>query len=878
MSRQIYTYTDLQKLNQCPFWNEIRHFPQISVTADLRKSLKGTKEYDKVEGIFKDEADVQVSEMRKLADKVIPRWTEDETKFHETVVLSQYIREQIRICGDDQVKRRWLIGCRRNIGMMLSAIILLEEAGIDIHDIEPDGDQNVEFMLDAWAYLKEHDLAINMFRDRLKELETREVWNPIFVDLFGRSNIHTIVFHGFYYFTPIQEKIMNLLEQVGVQLVFLFCYNEKYPYANEIWRRTYSVENGYPPITSWHMERNDKTEAYGEIFEGRKADTTNKLQIKEYASVMEFVHGIKNAIEQEYFIYSSNPNMANQILRDFYPEQYGERKILSYPIGQFVSTLNKMWDEDLQDIVLDKEHLIECFSSGWLSLDGMSGKQYMQDLMYIMPFFEDCTRISEWEERIDLLGEIKEGVVEPFRQSLDVDDSIARWQEVMGNPFLNFSVFAVSGERLDVILKLIRQLLGMAKELFGQNQTIRVQDHIRKLDLILKKHELSNELYEEERELIKDLFEKLSDPTGFMMECFPSDISSALNLYMSGKFNEGEIQSNKVGMVSPIYHVDAACIKQNGKVHICLCDINNMPGGNKQYVWPLTSRHIKDCYKRTGNKLLINMMHIMECTHICNRYFMYASLKNKDVQVSWIRDMGDKMLSPSPYIKLVCEAADIKITPAKRDSITYSQVTSIAQGKGRVLAYDLVRMPINTAKEAKMDYAICPMKYALGYVVEKYPTFQNEFHQNYAINALIAAIYSLMKTKGMSIDEIYRNVIGLFPALRKVEKRQVYDYLQYQNDFSDITFETLSELGETNYTDERLKVRFPNKDVRNQSIEKYGKLLTPDGQSGMNFYVTAADNETDPYKKVRLDVCLFCQHQDYCRNAIFAVDQEELYD
>ena len=666
MSRQIYTYTDLQTLNQCPFWNEIRNFPQISVTADLRKSLKGTKEYDKVEGIFKDEAVVQVCEMRKLADKVIPRWTEDETKFHETVVLSQYIREQIRICGDDQVKRRWLIGCRRNIGMMLSAIILLEEAGIDIQDIEPDGDENVEFMLGAWAYLKENDSAINMFRNRLKELETRETWNPIFVNLFGRSNIHTIVFHGFYYFTPIQEKIMNLLEKVGVQLVFLFCYNEKYPYANEIWRRTYSVENGYPPIASWNMERDDKTEAYGEIFEGRKADITNKLQIKEYASVMEFVHGIKHAVEQEYFIYSSNSNMANQILRDFYPEQYGERKILSYPIGQFVNTLNKMWDEDLQDIVLDKDYLIECFSSGWLSLDGMSGKQYMQDLMYIMPFFEDCTQISEWEERIDLLGEIKEGVVEPFRQSLDVDDSIARWQEVMGNPFLNFSVFAVSGKRLDVILKLIRQLLGMAKELFGQNQTIRVQDHIRKLDLILKKHELSNELYEEERELIKDLFEKLSDPTGFMMECFPSDISSALNLYMSGKFNEGEIQSNKVGMVSPIYHVDAACIKQNGKVHICLCDINNMPGGNKQYVWPLTSRHIKDCYKRTGNKLLINMMHIMECTHICNRYFMYAALKNKDVQVSWIRDMGDKMLSPSPYIKLVCEAADIKITQIGR--------------------------------------------------------------------------------------------------------------------------------------------------------------------------------------------------------------------
>ena len=194
------------------------------------------------------------------------------------------------------------------------------------------------------------------------------------------------MFHGFYYFTPIQERIMRLLEKVGVQLIFLFSYDDKYPYANEIWRKTYSIEKGYPETRFWNMEHTNNVEPYGEIFEGRKAKISNKLQMKEYASVMEFVHGMKHAIEQEYYIYSSNANMANQILRDFYPEQYGERKILSYPIGQFVNTLNKMWDEDLQDIVLDEDKLMDCFSSGWLAIDGVSGKQYIQDLMYIIPF------------------------------------------------------------------------------------------------------------------------------------------------------------------------------------------------------------------------------------------------------------------------------------------------------------------------------------------------------------------------------------------------------------------------------------------------------------------------------------------------------------
>lgn len=878
MNRQVYTYTDLRTIGSYCFWNDIKKYPQISVSSDMRKSLKGSQEYDKIDGLFKDDTSVQVCEFRKLSDTILPKWVDDETKFHETVVLSQFIRNKIAGCGEDKALRNWLVGCRRNLGMILSAIVLLEEAAIKISDIQVGGDRNIELLLQAWKYLEENDPTINSFHQRMRELENRNTWDPIFSTVFGKTNIDTLVFHGFYYFTPLQERIMRILEKAGIRLIFLFSYNDKYPYANEIWRKTYSEENGYPKICDWHMEKSNEREPYGEIFEGRKSEISNKVQIREYASVMEFVHEIKHVKEQGYFIYSSNANSANEILRDFYPEEYGERKLLSYPIGQFVSTLNKMWDEDLQDIVLNEERLMECFSSGWLSISGVSGKQYMQDLVNILPFFSDCSRIAEWEERIGLLRQIEEDVIEPFCKHFDIDDHVARWQEIMGNPLLNFSAFSVPYNRLENILVLIKQLLSMAKELFGEGKRIRVQEHIQKLDMILKKHELSNELYEEERELVKDLFAKLSDPSGFTAECFPADISGALNLYMSGKFNEGEIQSSKIGMVSPIFQIDAACVKQKGKVHICLCDVNNMPGGKKEYIWPLTRKHIEECYRSTNNPLIINMMHIMESTYICNRYFIYAALKNSDVQLSWISDMGDKLLAPSPYIKLLCNATGLELTPAKRNKITYQRIQDGIVGGSKTNPYKIKEMPMNTSKEAKMDYAICPMKYALGYVVDKFPTFQNEFHQNYAINGLIAAIYSLMKTRGMTIDEIYNNVIGLFPAMRCVEKRQVYDYLQYHNSFTEIDFAGMSSLGEMNYTEERLKVRFPNKDVRDQAIEQYGKLLTPDGQSGMDFYKTAADEETSVYKKTHLDVCLFCQHQNYCRYAVFAVDQEALYD
>ena len=101
MNRQIYTYIDLRSMGSAPFWNQIKRYPQITVTADLRKSLKGTEARDKVDGICKYGLNVQAWEFRKLSEAVLPHWTDDETKFHETIVLAQYIRGQIAKWGDD---------------------------------------------------------------------------------------------------------------------------------------------------------------------------------------------------------------------------------------------------------------------------------------------------------------------------------------------------------------------------------------------------------------------------------------------------------------------------------------------------------------------------------------------------------------------------------------------------------------------------------------------------------------------------------------------------------------------------------------------------------------------------------------------------------
>ena len=529
-----------------------------------------------------------------------------------------------------------------------------------------------------------------------------------------------------------------------------------------------------------------------------------------------------------------------------------------------------MWDEEKESVILDEDSLIECFSSGWLAKDGISGKELMQDLTNILPFFKGAERLEDWEEKIDYLKKVKSEVIDEFDVDLDPDERISRWQHIAGNPFTNFGVFNVPSEKLDVILSLIEQLIDMARDLFTKNAEINISEHVRKLENILYEHELSDKLYEEEIEIVKELFTKLDEPDGFSSKCFPGDIAIALNVYLSGKFDDNELQPNKVGLVYPMFQIDSSTLKANGKIHICLCDVDSMPGGNKRYIWPLTGRIIKECLSRGievrhENKLIYNLIEIMEATTESNRYFMYCGLKNKDVTLSWINNINDKPHAPSPYIGLIKDAFNLEIKNNKRFYIPYEKVKRSEVGHLRLAPYDETRRPENILKEAKMDYALCSLRYIFGYVVEKNPTYSGEFQQNYAITSLVKSIYHLMKDEGVSANDVYANVIKLFPGLRKVESRQIKDYITALNDSTEVDLAGFSDCGNRKYTEERIRVHFPNDRVRKAAFQKYKKLNTPDGKTGISI-----DEQID-----MIDVCTFCPHQSFCRKARFAVDIKE---
>ena len=191
--------------------------------------------------------------------------------------------------------------------------------------------------------------------------------------------------------TPIQQFVYDCFIRSGYSIYALIQDEKKYPYANEIWRHLYQEKNGYPAYEQWRrFEDPTAKNPLGEIFE----TTAPNLKIIKYSNTVEFVEDISRIKEEGFYLYSADDYTANSMLKDYFPERYEVRNLLSYPIGQFIYTLHKMWDENMQCITLTVDGLRKCFASGWLSVHGKSSIKYTDDLERILPYFEHCYRME----------------------------------------------------------------------------------------------------------------------------------------------------------------------------------------------------------------------------------------------------------------------------------------------------------------------------------------------------------------------------------------------------------------------------------------------------------------------------------------------------
>lgn len=845
MRRRIYAYSDIKELSNAPFYREICDLPMITTSYEIGRLIG---DCSNIELKFKPRS------FSSILSVISSGWNNEADRVNRMALASEYFRIRMSETSND-LEYDWLRNWRKNKDMLLSNIVLFVEAGINPDDFPKEG-RDLDLMLDLWRYILKNSESIQRLKEGLESLSNRSVAESLMMKIFGCES-KTIVLHGFYFITPIQEQLFMMLERSGYNLIMLIHYDVRYPHANKIWRLTYSRGNGYPDMSEWIIHDGRKVNLLGEVLEGRMTEMSEEVVLREQGSLVDLIHDVCISRENGFSIFSADSKGANEILRDFFPDEYENRTLMSYPLGQFIYIIYGMWDEDQEIISADMDQIRGCLSTGWLSINGYDSRDYVGIINHMASFFQDCSTRSEWESRFGVLEHIRSDVTSVFEKS---EQSCDRWSRMMSNPFSNIKVFTIDRDELDVIFLLIRHLFDIAEDLFTCSEDLTIKEHLDKLRLVIKRCSEGNHSMMDEFGIMDSILNRASPLDHH--QYVPSDMRDAVVSFLNEGTDEYEENGPKLrGLVKPLRQIEESPLDSSNGVHIILSDIKRLPGKEREFIWPVTERTFDKLYDGCNQKqqrLLEDMVHIMWTAPDSNRFLTYLSFYNDKIEMSWVRNMDSKNHQPSPYIKMLSEIGGLEIIESKRES-TVSDTVKRSSGVCKdSWSFDIKSLDY-VSNEAKMDYSICPLRYLYGYVLDDHPSYSSPFHMQFIISNLITAIRNLCPEVDQHV--IVREVMSLFPNFREIEKRQIEDYSRNTSE------SWMTDYNGCRYTDERYRLIFPNRELRDKVKVEFGKLYSPNGR---------IDLRLDCPSNVK-GACMFCQHTDYCRQIIYGIDQDDHY-
>ena len=398
MSIVIYSYHNPYSLkdNQ-ELWDEIVNCPYFCVSQTLVNGLKTL--------YGKDFQINRVTTVKNLTDAVYRYWTGTACAVKQHADIDNIISMASERCGlnADEVENirksflfnrnevfnsiRTMFELRMNPNNIVEKYLTPEQKFIVfIFNEIINSARNKDFLLKDNFTEQEIEEAIMAALQIVKENSGNAS------ESIGIGEFDHIVIHGVHQFSSLMLRTIEEIAKYK-KVILLFNYQEQYKNIYQTWIDIYSSfdckmvdfkENEFHPTDSSTIsyDGNMLAQNMGKLLEGRKEDITvqKPYEIIEFDNMTEFAGYVAKIFEEaerrdpEYpmsamseQIYAADSS-ANDILKIYFPEQFGERQFLNYPLGHFFIAVANMWDSETNGILIsDINDIRECLSAGILA-------------------------------------------------------------------------------------------------------------------------------------------------------------------------------------------------------------------------------------------------------------------------------------------------------------------------------------------------------------------------------------------------------------------------------------------------------------------------------------------------------------------------------
>jgi hypothetical protein len=889
----------------------------VCATKSLMKAVKKAANEDKKH--YKGPEETVIS-ATWLINHLLGEWATTKKRLFQYARLTEVIREARSNANEEE--KQILRAFRLNQADVLKTIRILSEVSESPATLAQKVNEPEEvWMVRLWRELEKKDESFKNIRSKITEWKSnvnkfkKNLFNVLDDCTKGKWDKETILLHGFYFITPIQHEIFTLLKQAGFKLIFMNLYDPRYPEVFRSVKEFISSEYGWVDYEEWHpvIERSSlytfgdvfalsfASEGNVEQFKKYRKNVQNVLHKKRYESFYEFLDEYEKGPEldnkrekkKDIIYLSPSDGDLNNRLKEYHPDVYQkDRHFLSYPFGQFLLHLHQMWNEQTETLVMNDRALMECFSSGWLfdKETNENARDYTSILSDLLPFFQGCQTIEEWEETAQLLWEIRNKAVRPYEKHENKGSASDRFHRMLENPFVRFSYFNISIEDIEQVIRFIKQLFSIARFLFKENgDTVSLHEHFKRLEEILNDG-IRDTLTQEEKALMDKLRKILIENNEEDQEFLVQDLADAISVYLSGglsfeddepSFQDDALSDNSLcedneedpNRIFSFQEIDGKVIEaaiDHKIIHVCGLDENSLPLSESALPWPLTRKTLESMKTNTSLYMLLLRENLKS---EISRYLFYsfASFTGKGI-VSWMRNWnGNEGMEESFYLMLL----ELKEEP-------YNYEPSIKDVKPPALD----PKPFEEAKkhfdhypiEAMNEMAFCPRRFFYSFLTREFASYRKDFHLEFLFGTLVKMLAAMTDA---SREEIEEQVFALFPQWtdlrRKIlmeenYKTQYIRNVQNANRYRSSSYEGISYP----FVQKQFQFLLHSGMYQNEeSISKKWDLVFGSGDEVKNaFWKTLSEEHPPMLTATPSKLCRFCPYMDECPESYYPIDDD----
>lgn len=731
MPFSIYTYSNPYEINKELYWDSIKNCPHFCVSQTMANGMMGT---------YEEMTAGKVSTVENLVKGLFAYWESSECKIKQYTVIDEAINRLNITENSDKIKQ----SLRFNRKQLSNSLRILFELDMGIEEMRTElMTEEQRHLVELYRIIRKSDLVQdftlkrhfseveieNAIRDGMKlERENADI---------SAVDVDTIVIHGVHQFSPMILQTIELVAKYK-RVILLFNYQQQYKNVYQTWIDVYSsfdlpIKSQFTnefkpnPLLANSYEGNLLADRMANLVEGHpeKNEEECPFEVMEFDNNTEFASYVAGVFEdalkrqekdkdarrstlyymQEQF-YAAN-NSVNNILKIYYPGQFGERHFLTYPIGHFFLSITNMWNAEEGGIQIENMNdIVECLNSGFIR-EETPGKLY-SIFNRTKEFFVRAETIDQITE---LLGKLKKRIGKAEKDATE---------KCIGSRLVYFDVIP---EEIDTLVAALEQLNQITKLFYAdfEDTENNFKKFYRRIKEFLETRILEAEDLEDEfRDVVKRVLIRLEEVDKIDATGSFDVLKETMAYYLKQEAKKG-ISANWI--VRDFEQIDGDILKsrkQNKDIvyhFACLSDNDMNVTRRDRFPWPLDVTFFEVAQDPIDWKYQVYVKARREYKNF-KRYALIYGLQFNRVKfkLSYVKNVDDKENEMFYLLKILeAQKAYPEAKPAGALPKAVRQLRLEINTENNYGQYDFYR------------YKICKYRFLLESTIEKRAVFRDHF-------------------------------------------------------------------------------------------------------------------------------------------------------